>query len=1030
MPHAHHSKKAARRGGRVAENSQLDQGLLKVVDGGLAACIFLVPLLMGGRQALGQLALVSLAVVVAVAWMLRQCLRSEPVWRRSSVELLLLAGVLLLVAQITPWPKSMLAWMAPQTASILPLWTGPSLTNPSSLGNWSCVSMTPGVTRAALAIFLAYGLLFLVTVQRIRALADVERLLRWIALSAVMMAVFGLVQWLTSNDKFFWFYEHPFARTSDGVKGSFTNRNHFAHFLALGIGPLIWWLQDGLKSRVESQESRAGGFRSPPPSTLDSRLLTLGIVLFAGLMSLSRGGMMVMLLAAAISVVVCYRAKRLQTRFVFSLAAVALLIVALLAVHGLDRVSQRMGELSSASIDQLDEGSGRRTIWAAVCKAIPDFALLGSGAGSHRDVYPIYLENAAEKEFTHAENGPLQVLLETGVVGLALITVGVGFCAFWCLGGLRRSRSGDMSACLGAISASLAISVVHSLADFVWYVPACMAIVAVLAGCACRGWQLTADSTAKSPTESPPTKKHQSPTKKHQKVRPRAVSLPKPVAVAVVVLLLGTGTWMVAGRLGPTRAEPHWDRYRVMKLASSGLWEATPSATGDTLQHRSPTESPPTVSRQQAGTSADIAASIADGVASHKRDVYEASLEAITRMIGELEQVVRYDGTNARAHLELAAAYLHRFELTRQKAENAMALADIRDAVAQARSKAQTRQQQHKVEQWLVERVSEHGNHLRPALEHVRRGLALCPLQGEGYLYLAELSFLDGPQLESSKQAYIDQAQRVRPFDGGVLFEAGRLAIDRAAKILAAAGNHGAPPDAQTLASFNREFARGMDCWKRSFQSGPQHQKRLIEALAGRVPVKYFVGQYQPGLYAMRLLRGAYVWLGQPERAGQIHRLYADRCRAEGRRVENREAAMAWFENELAQLHGDYARIARAEAQHLEALEQEGLEAEQAARTWLEAAWFYHLTDDLVQSLQCAQSAYRCDPNGYDVRYTLALRLIDRKKYIQAVDHLQWCSQKRPDDEKLQWLVRETEKNRIRLQNRSISQSPNDHPLR
>ena len=80
----------------------LQSMLLKVVDGGLAGSIFVVPFLMGGRQALGQLALVSLAATVAVAWTLRLGLRRESFWRLSSAEVLLIVGVVLLLLQIAP----------------------------------------------------------------------------------------------------------------------------------------------------------------------------------------------------------------------------------------------------------------------------------------------------------------------------------------------------------------------------------------------------------------------------------------------------------------------------------------------------------------------------------------------------------------------------------------------------------------------------------------------------------------------------------------------------------------------------------------------------------------------------------------------------------------------------------------------------------------------------------------------------------------------------------------------------------------
>jgi len=295
----------------AVENRQLDQLLLQIVDVGLAGCIFLVPLMMGGRQALGQLALVTLAVAVAVVWMIRETLREQSCWRHSHTVWLLAAGVALLALQIVPLPAGLLSWLAPKTTELLPLWSGEA--DPAAaMGTWSCISLTPAATRSALPLFLAYGLLFVVTLQRIRGPEDVERFLRWIALSAVMMAGFGLLQLLAGNGKFFWFYEHPFSDTFDVAKGSFTNRNHFAHFLALGVGPLIWWLQQGLaeKRRRGGSFDRSTGKLHGSTGELHGgqqasvyRSVALGVVLFAGLLSLSRGGVVAIFVAAAVVVV-------------------------------------------------------------------------------------------------------------------------------------------------------------------------------------------------------------------------------------------------------------------------------------------------------------------------------------------------------------------------------------------------------------------------------------------------------------------------------------------------------------------------------------------------------------------------------------------------------------------------------------------------------------------------------------------------------------------------------------------------------
>ncbi len=900
--------------------------LLKIVDGGLAGCIFLVPLLMGGRQALGQLALVTLAVAAALAWILRQCLRREVHWRRCSAELLLVAGVVLLLVQLTPLSEAALARLTPQSENILPLWSSQAdrVGEKCGLGNWSYVSLTPGATRAALSLFLAYGLLFLVTVQRIRTVEDVERLLCWIALSAVLMAGFALVQLLTSNGKFFWFYEHPFSKTSDWAKGSFTNRNHFAHFQALGIGPLIWWLQHKLGSRHRHPKGNFGrGAKDFQHGQRISELKTvaLGIVLFAGLMSLSRGGVLVMFLAAAICVAVCYRAKTLSVRFVVSLAAVALLIGALLTVHGYQHVSNRLADLSSGSLEQLDQGSGRRTIWATVIKAIPDYALLGSGVGSHREVYPMYLDESLPIEYTHAENGPLQVLLETGAVGLTLVLAGIGLCGFWCIGGLRTTGSSRTLVCIGAVLAGLTVSVVHSLADFVWYVPACMALVALLAGCACRLYQLAAEKAGKQVP---------------------LVALPTCAGPVLAALLAVVGTWMIAGRIGPALAEPHWDRYQIMALAS-------------TL--------PATAKNQQRSAA----------TADHADD---ASLEAVTRMIAELEQVVRWDPDHARAHISLAAAYLRRFDLAQKTAENAMPLCQVRDAAIRARFASC-----EAMHEWLSRAVGDRCNDLVPALHHTRRGLELCPLQGEGYLYLAELCFLEGVGSRAVNSACINQALLVRPLDGAVLFEAGREAW---------------------LAG---DYQQWMDYWQRSFHSGRLHQKKLVEALAGRVPVAFLLQNFQPDLVAMRFLHAAYRRLGRPERLEQLRGLYVQCCRAQGRNPTGDGAAKAWLQNELAQLRHTYALLAQTEAQ--------GCNGEEAAVTWLEARWLYRKLADSDQSLRCAENALRCDPNNYNARYALAECLCEHNQFAEAEGHLDWCLQRQPGNNKLLRLARKAARKQI-----------------
>ena len=115
--------------------------------------------------------------------------------------------------------------------------------------------------------------------------------------------------------------------------------------------------------------------------------------------------------------------------------------------------------------------------------------------GSFGEVYPRYSDKPITNgtEPTHAENGYLQVLLETGIVGLALVLTGMIACAAWCVGGMKASVPTRSRVCAAAIAASLAALAAHSLVDFVWYAPALTAIAAILAACAMRIRQMVGE---------------------------------------------------------------------------------------------------------------------------------------------------------------------------------------------------------------------------------------------------------------------------------------------------------------------------------------------------------------------------------------------------------------------------------------------------------------------------------------------------------------------------------------------------------
>ena len=200
--------------------------------------IFLVPLLMGGRHAVGQLALTVLAVAAAWAWAARQCLRDDAALAADGGDAAdLLAGWCWSCCRPFPCRRGCWPGLRAHTARLLPLWN--ARRGDARLA-WTLVlhfASRPPKRWAGLVLFLDFALLFFVAVQRIRHVEDVERLLRWCALSAVIMASFGIVQLLAGNGKFFWFYEHPFTDTSDVRQGQFQQPQSFRPFPGPGNRP-------------------------------------------------------------------------------------------------------------------------------------------------------------------------------------------------------------------------------------------------------------------------------------------------------------------------------------------------------------------------------------------------------------------------------------------------------------------------------------------------------------------------------------------------------------------------------------------------------------------------------------------------------------------------------------------------------------------------------------------------------------------------------------------------------------------------
>jgi len=747
-----------------ADDQPLVATLGRVVDFGIGGVLFLAPLAMAGRYEPGRLLLAVIVGITAVAWILGKLLSGRTQhWFWTGAEWIGLLSILLVALQLVPLSSGTLSFFSPEMDRILPMRatetvasantdetfateiaaeeplsevldvrTGETQTSEvisealdasatmdtpveaSSFFTWNIVSLAPHATRGGLGTAMIYVMLFFVVLQRCRHRADIERLIKGIAAAGVFMASIGIAQYLLSNGKFLWFMSHPSRDTLTSVKGTFANENHFAHFLALAMGPLLWWVikaqGDARNSSEEEQPKFGSKKRASPRRQMNLPQLQVllcigvGIVFVAGLLTYSRGGLIVMTIAAMISTGLFLLQRRVGKRAVIAVCTAGLIAAGAVLLHGQDILIREIETMQEVSIDAFDKGQARRKIWTAVVDAVPDFAMLGSGVGSHRYVYPTYFSSKSSVQYTHAESGYLNVLLEAGGPGLGLLLVALGLSFFWAARGIF-SEDEDIQFLAAPLVASLIISVLHAGFDFNWYIPANMCVTLIIVALCARLADLSKDSS-----------------------QPR-YRMGKLGWASLAMVVLAMSTFAISHYVGPARGLNAWHEYRAWSLASK---------------------------RSGAGRRGELG------------NVNALDPDTVGQMIALLDEVVEYDPGHGKAHVRMASMCLRQFELLQSRSENPMSLAQIRDAALTSQFESH-----EAMSEWINRVVGENRVYLDRVLSHAKKGMQLTPTEGNAYLYYAEVAFLD-PTVNTTEYELVEQAYAVRPYDATTQFSFGR----------------------------------------------------------------------------------------------------------------------------------------------------------------------------------------------------------------------------------------------------------------
>lgn len=477
----------------ASEQSALVARLDQLGDGCVVVAVLVVPMMSACLQDLGNAIFVACSLLLGVSWAVPQIVAPRQGSAASGAELIVFAAIAVVCLQLVPLSGATLKAFSPFADDYLFLW-GSERGRVLGGHSWNTLSITPSLTRSGLVLLIAYALFFLVLVQKLTSAERVDQLIRLVAVAAAVMAVIGIAQRFAGNGLFLWMFEHPFRAADFPVKAAFSNQNHFAHFVSLGVGPLIWcWHQSNLsqQSAFTGKQQQTSVTLRRSETTRNAALFAIAIVCLAVFLTNSRGGILVFLLASGVAASVA----GLNLRMLVKLIIPALLFAGLgILAYGTDGLEHKWNTITRAqSLHDLSQG--RFALWASLVEAIPHFWKLGSGVGSHAEVYPTWLTEDFGVRFSHAESGYLQILLETGIAGLTLVAGAIGLCVYWVIGTFRRSQGTARSRSL-ILVAGLVASVAHSFVDFVWYIPGCMLVTIVLMAALCRNFQLSDTSSS------------------------------------------------------------------------------------------------------------------------------------------------------------------------------------------------------------------------------------------------------------------------------------------------------------------------------------------------------------------------------------------------------------------------------------------------------------------------------------------------------------------------------------------------------
>lgn len=435
----------------------------------LALLLIFLPFSLGVVEAWSELVVVGLASLLSCGLILRSWLDAEFRIARTYAHVPLLLVLALIFIQLLPLPVWLLQILSSTSVELRETFGSTSAQAPSG---WKTLSLYPYETAHDLRMAYIFTAVFVTAASIFRSKDEIKRALWMVFGLGCIEASIALLQILTLTKRVHWMFAE---RGQVATAGSFINHSHFCQFLNLTLGAGVALLLVRMKEDSRRDRGEASRFVDLRGERYLRPLTGVVLCTVAVFTSMSRNGVLSLLIAAGIIAVLLYRRGVLSVRG-WLLGAVPWLVAVVLFFTSFDTVYERFAKLDDGSAL-----SGRLEMTASTLRAWRDFPLLGSGLGTHEYVFPLYDESAISQMAEHADNDWAQLLEEFGVVGGAAVLAFV-LSIFWLAGKLMLTGRASLSTAAFGLSLGLLATAWHSLSDFGQHLPGVFVLTAMVSG--------------------------------------------------------------------------------------------------------------------------------------------------------------------------------------------------------------------------------------------------------------------------------------------------------------------------------------------------------------------------------------------------------------------------------------------------------------------------------------------------------------------------------------------------------------------